>query len=1631
VIQTLQCMFKKALFKPMVFFLLIISCAVMNPLSVLGILPTSTPVVAPTPTPTMIPTMTPTMTPTPVPSSGDTHTYTLVSGTGDTDNSLFEIVGDQLKAKADLNYENRSSYSVRIRTTDSASATYEEQFTVTVTDANDPPTAANNAKTIFEETEIVFSAADFGFSDEDSGDVLSQVQITAVPGAGTLYKDVNASASYNTGEELSNNDVVTKAEIDASKLRFKPGVGTGTPFATFQFKVHDGTVYSTSAYTMTINVNESNDSPVLDNSGDPVLAAIDEDDVANAGSLVSAIITSLGGTGITDGDAGAVEGLAVIGVDNTNGTWQFNTGASWAAFETLSQATACLLASDANTKIRFVPSTNYNGTVNPAITFHAWDQVIGSNGSTADASVTGASTIFSANSETAAITVNAINDTPIVATNIGATVAEGGSVVIANTALNEGDIDDSGLGLTYTVMSGPANGQLELTSAAGASITSFTQQDIDNNLVKYVHDGSETTSGNFDFSLVDGGENSASTVSGTFTITVTPVNEVPTNIALTPAPNTVDENSTVAAPTWTISTTDPDTGDSHTYTLLDNAGGRFGVSADKIVVAGVLNYEANQSHTIIVRSTDSGNLYFDKSFTVGVNNVNDAPDAVNDSASTSMNAAVSTSVLINDTDEDGHTLSIISVTQGANGSVTFSGSQTTYTPNTDHSGSDSYTYTISDGNGLNDTATVSVEISDKVYVDAGTDQAADISDTVQLSAAVTGGDLSYIYSWIIMSGPNKDTAQLSDASISNPTFLPTQTGDYIIQITADDEQVLAATDTVQISVSNRPTVQDLSVTTDEDQSVAITFVGNDADGDTLTFQIETNPANGTVSGFNASNGSLTYSPNADYSGSDEIIYSASDGILQSVTGTVSITITPVDDPPFSSSFSVTTSEDKSINIRLKSTDKDGGANIYDIVSNPGYGRLTELQAYSGSVKYTPNRDYFGSDSFTYRMHDIDTGKISSTSVVSITVTPENDAPVALSQSLSTMMNSGITVTLTVIDVDANDSHTFTIVSQPSNGTLSALSSGNTLTYQPNVDFSGNDSFVFSVSDGSLQSEAGVSIFVDAPEPTPTVQPTATPTETVEPTATPTESVEPTATPTESVEPTATPTENVEPTATPTESVEPTATATVEPTATPTEIVEPTATSIATVEPTATSTVTPTIEPTATPTSTPISSKASVDAFQTETGLTIRWNLNFPGVNQDNIKDIHVYLQTAAGTGSGNANDFGSLSYIGRTNDPTATFLLWEPGIRLVNQIYRSGPQAGQAYHFSIFMLTKDGQPRVYGPFGTKDYVVFQPGTVEPSPTPENTPTLIPGVDPTSTPTATPTVEPTATQTPVPGLDTAGVDAIQGDKSLIIRWNLDFPGVDMNNVNDVHVYLQTADGAAFQNTNEIGSYYYLGHSGDSTSTYLIWEEGNPLLNANFSDGPQEGQTYRFCIFVLTTDGNPVFYGSFKTDSDITYQPVTQEPTPTPTSEIVPTSTPTLIPGVEATPTPTTTPTPTATPTEDPTSIPDLETPGVDVIQGDNSLIIRWNLDFPGVDMDNVKDIHVYVHTANRTQYLGRTGNSTSTYMVWESGNPEIVRQFRNGPEAGQTYQFRIYILTKNLSPIFYGPFENNTDVVFQP
>lgn len=217
-------------------------------------------------------------------------------------------------------------------------------------------------------------------------------------------------------------------------------------------------------------VGATNAAPVLVDSNF-VVPAIDEDvaDVTNTGITIDQLIVNAGGDPITDTDAGALEGIAVTAVDNTNGNWQYsiNSGVSWNSFGTPTAAAARLLVRDASALIRFVPNANFNGVIPTAVTFRAWDRTTGTNGTVADTTTNGGTTAFSTATDTASITVNAVNDAPVLIDSAFALPAIQQDIASAANA---------GITVANLILSGGANQITDVDAGAleGIAVTNAT-----------------------------------------------------------------------------------------------------------------------------------------------------------------------------------------------------------------------------------------------------------------------------------------------------------------------------------------------------------------------------------------------------------------------------------------------------------------------------------------------------------------------------------------------------------------------------------------------------------------------------------------------------------------------------------------------------------------------------------------------------------------------------------------------------------------------------------------------------------------------------------------------------------------------------------------------------------------------------------------------------------------------------------------------------------------------------------------------------------------------------------------------------------------------------------------------------
>ena len=267
----------------------------------------------------------------------------------------------------------------------------------------------------------------------------------------------------------------------------------------------------------------------------PSLVAINEDagpPSGATGTLISTLL-SLAGSGsgpqnVTDPDLTGTTGLALLSADNSNGNWYFSIdgGNNWTLINsaTLSNSNALLLAADSQTRIAFAPNANFNTATGsrPSLDFRAWDRSSGNIGDFADTGINGGNSAFSTATDTARITVNAINDPPVITTNLLA-ISEGQTVELTPAMLAGSDVEDPPGGLLFSVTS-LTGGFFSRVLNPTVATTSFTQQEVIDGQIQFVHDGAEAAP---TYTLTLGDTEGLSSAASPAVITFTNMNDAP------------------------------------------------------------------------------------------------------------------------------------------------------------------------------------------------------------------------------------------------------------------------------------------------------------------------------------------------------------------------------------------------------------------------------------------------------------------------------------------------------------------------------------------------------------------------------------------------------------------------------------------------------------------------------------------------------------------------------------------------------------------------------------------------------------------------------------------------------------------------------------------------------------------------------------------------------------------------------------------------------------------------------------------------------------------------------------------------------------------------------------------------
>ncbi|HHG3572361.1 TPA: tandem-95 repeat protein [Vibrio parahaemolyticus] len=589
------------------------------------------------------------------------------------------------------------------------------------------------------------------------------------------------------------------------------------------------------------------------------------------------------------------------------------------------------------------------------------------------------------------------------------------------------------------------------------------------------------------------------------TVTVNPVNDAPT-IKVDAVESITEDGVNTDTVVATLTVRDTDTPeDQLTVSLENNSNGYFVLVGNdvKLTQAGVdavNNDELNLKDLTISASVSDGvNPTANDSDSLIVNRVNDAPVAKDDIATTQEDTAVTIDVLPNDTDVDGDKLSVESASvPKEQGTVEVVNGKLVFTPAENFNGDAEITYTVTDGE-LTDEAKVTVTVNPvndapTIKVDAVESITEDAVNTDTVVATLTVRDTDTPEDQLTVSLENNSNGYF--VLVGNEVKL-TQAG--VDAVNNDELNLKDLTISASVSDGVNPTANDsdsLIVNRVNDApTVENAIADQELSEDFATYTIDLNDAfkdsdsalNFSVSGnsnvlVSIENGIATISPTADWNGSETLTFTATDPSGESISQTVNFTIAPVADIV---ADKATVVEDTPTIIKVLGNDTfEGDGKVVSLDANNGPANGTVSVNPDGSVTYTPNDNYHGTDSFTYI---VTSGGVSESTTVSVDVTPVNDAPVAKDDIATTQEDTAVTIDVLSNDSDVDgDKLSIESASVPKEqGTVEVVNGK--LVFTPAENFNGDAEITYTVTDGQLTDEAKVTVTVNPVNDAPTIK----------------------------------------------------------------------------------------------------------------------------------------------------------------------------------------------------------------------------------------------------------------------------------------------------------------------------------------------------------------------------------------------------------------------------------------------------------------------------------------------------------------------------------------------------------------
>ncbi len=474
--------------------------------------------------------------------------------------------------------------------------------------------------------------------------------------------------------------------------------------------------------------------------------------------------------------------------------------------------------------------------------------------------------------------------------------------------------------------------------------------------------------------------------------------------------------------------------------------------------------------------------YFSNTATVyiDVSAVADPPEAVADEFTIDEDTSEVLDVCANDSDPDSEGIWPEVDASPANGTASVVEGGIEYTPEADFTGTDTFTYRATDGEAYSEPVEVTVNVAPVNDAPVAVDDTAECDEDsyVDIDVLANDTDIDSVDLWVagIDDVTNGSVDYNEDGTLRftpDPDFNGTASFTY----TNTDEGLESdpATVTIEVApVNDAPVASTNYYSCDEDGRIVVNapgVLGNDSDpdGDQLTARLDSEPGNGTLE-FNA-DGSFVYTPDPNVSGHFHLYYSAFDGEEYSHSVYTCLNVGAVNDAPTVTDDETACDEDSlaELNVLANDDDVDNDELTAELKTEPLHGTV-ELYA-DGDVVYTPDADWSGTDTFTYRAYD---GHVYSViGVVTVVVDPVNDAPVAQADSYEVDENTLLAVEAPGVlgndsDIDG-DTIAAMLTSGPEGGELELHKDGS-FTYMPEPGFFGEDTFEYAASDDGLESQ---------------------------------------------------------------------------------------------------------------------------------------------------------------------------------------------------------------------------------------------------------------------------------------------------------------------------------------------------------------------------------------------------------------------------------------------------------------------------------------------------------------------------------------------------------------------------------